>query len=198
MQGHYIKKTAETFGVTEETVVEGIKKVKRPIEMIQGGTDGTKESSFSISRPERLELYALGLLLQGDTKKFYADFLQVVTITFLKHMGVRRVMEQIGSYIKQDVIFVVSEFAQTLPKELLPVLDEAYLWDISTITDDSDLYQKEWNKTLKEVQKSIIRRSMRDVTEAIKSSKVEDAEALQQELVKLTVELTALEKRERS
>ena len=113
-------------------------------------------------------------------------------------MGVRRVMEQIESYSKQDTAFVVSEFAQTLPKELLPVLDEAYLWDISTIAEDPEAYQKEWNKTLKEVQKSIIRRSMRDVTEKIKSSKEEDAQALQQELVKLTVEFTALEKSQRS
>jgi len=198
VQGHYIKKTAEAFGVSEEAVVDGIKKVKRPLEMVRAGIEDTKESSFSISGPERLELYALGLLLQGDTKKLYADFLQVATIMSLKHMGVRRVMEQIDSYIKQDTTFVISEFAQTLPKELLPVLDEAYLWDISTIADDPDLYQKEWSKTLKEVQKSIIRRSMRDVTEEIKSSKSEDTEVLQQELVKLTVAFTALEKRERS
>ena len=198
VQGHYIKKTAEAFGVSEEIIVDGIKKVKRPIEMVRGRTEGTNESSFSISGPERLELYMLGLLLQGDTKKLYADFLQVATIASLKHMGVRRVMEQIESYSKQDTAFVVSEFAQTLPKELLPVLDEAYLWDISAIADDSETYQKEWNKTLKEVQKSIIRRSMRDVTEKIKSSKEEDTQALQQELVKLTVEFTALEKSQRS
>lgn len=198
VQGHYIKKTAEAFGVSEEAVVDGIKKVKRPIEMIRGGTPDTNESSFSISGPERLELYALGLLLQGDTKKLYTDFLQVATIVSLKHMGVRRVMEQLDLYAKQDAAFEVSEFAQTLPKELLPVLDEAYLWDISTIADNPETYQKEWNKTLKEVQKSILRRSMRDVTEKIKSSKEEDTEALQQELVKLTVEFTALEKSQRS
>jgi len=198
VQGHYIKKTAEAFGVSEEAVVDGIKKVKRPIEMVRGGTPDTSESSFSISGPERLELYALGLLLQGDTKKLYTDFLQVATIVSLKHMGVRRVMEQLDLYTKQDAAFEVSEFAQTLPKELLPVLDEAYLWDISTIADNPETYQKEWNKTLKEVQKSILRRSMRDVTEKIKSSKDEDTEALQQELVKLTVEFTALEKSQRS
>lgn len=198
VQGHYIKKTAEVFGVSEEIIVDGIKKVKRPIEMVRGKTEATNESSFSISGPERLELYMLGLLLQGDTKKLYADFLHVATIASLKHMGVRRVMEQIESYSKQDTAFVVSEFAQTLPKELLPVLDEAYLWDISAIADDSETYQKEWNKTLKEVQKSIIRRSMRDVTEKMKSSKEEDTQALQQGLVKLTVEFTALEKSQRS
>lgn len=198
VQGHYIKKTAEAFGVPEETVVEGIKKVKRPLEMVREGTVDTKESSFSISGPERLELYLLGLLLQGDTKKLYADFLQVATIVSLKHMGVRRVIQQLDSYTKQDAVFVVSEFAQTLPKELLPVLDEAYLWDISSIANDPESYQKEWSKTIKEVQKSIIRRSMRDVTEAIKSSKVEDTEVLQHELVKLTGAFTALEKQDQN
>ena len=198
VQGHYIKKTAEAFGVSEETVVDGIKKVKHPIEMVRGGATDTNDSSFSISGPERLEIYLLGLLLQGDTKKLYADFLHVASITSLKHMGVRRVIEQVDSYIKQDTAFVVSEFAQTLPKELLPVLDEAYLWDISSFADNPETYQKEWSKTLKEVQKSIIRRNMRDVTEKIKSSKEEDTEALQQELVKLTVAFTTLEKQDQN
>jgi len=107
-------------------------------------------------------------------------------------------MEQLDSYTKQDTAFVVSEFAQTLPKELLPVLDEAYLWDISSFADNPETYQKEWSKTLKEVQKSIIRRNMRDVTEKIKSSKEEDTEALQQELVKLTVAFTTLEKQDQN
>ena len=194
VQGHYIKKAAVAFDVSEDIIIDGIKKVKRPIEMIRRSVVDIKESNFAISGPERLELYMLGLFLQGDTKKLYADFLHVVVIASLKHMGVRRVMEQIDSYIKQDTVFVVSEFAKTIPKELLPVLDEAYLWDISTIVDDPDAYQKEWNKILKEVQKSIIRRSMRDVTEKIKVSKDEDAGALQQELVKLTEAYTALEK----
>ncbi len=194
VQGHYIKKAAEAFSVSEDIIVDGIKKVKKPIEMIRGSVTDTKESSFAISGPERLELYALGLLLQGDTKKLYADFSSGVTIASLKHMGVRRVMEHIDSYLKQDTAFVVSEFAGTIPKELLPVLDEAYLWDISTIIDDSDAYQKEWNKIFKEVQKSIIRRNMRDVTEKIKLSRDADTGLLQQELVKLTEAYTALEK----
>jgi len=194
VQGHYIKKAAVAFDVPEDVVVDGIKKVKKPIEMIRGSVADTKESSFAISGPERLELYALGLLLQGDTKKLYADFSRGVTTASLKHMGVRRVMEHIDSYLKQDTAFVVSEFAEILPKELLPVLDEAYLWDISTIIDDPDAYQKEWNKILKEVQKSIIRRNMRDVTEKIKLSKDIDTNVLQQELVKLTEAYTALEK----
>jgi len=194
VQGHYIKKAAVAFDVPEDVVVDGIKKVKKPIEMIRGSVADTKESSFAISGPERLELYALGLLLQGDTKKLYADFSRGVTTASLKHMGVRRVMEHIDSYLKQDTAFVVSEFAEILPKELLLVLDEAYLWDISTIIDDPDAYQKEWNKILKEVQKSIIRRNMRDVTEKIKLSKDIDTNVLQQELVKLTEAYTALEK----
>jgi DNA primase len=198
VQGHYIKKTAEAFGVSEETVVDGMKKVKRPLEMVRADAVGPKESSFAISGPERLELYALGLLLQGDTKKLYAELLQVTEIAAVKHMGVRRVLEQIDSYFKQDTDFIVAEFAKTLPKELLPVLDEAYLWDISTISDDLEAHQKEWNKTLKEVQKSIFRRSMRDITEKIKLSKSEDIDVLQQELVKLTVAFTTLEKQERS
>lgn len=198
VQGHYIKKAAGVFGVSEETVVEGIKKVKRPIELIHGKSKNTSESSFTISGPERLELYTLGLLLQGDTKKLYTEFSHIVPISSLKHMGVRRVMELLDAYVKQDAAFIISEFAQTMPKELLPVLDEAYLWDISTIIDDPEGYQKEWNKTLKEVQKSILRRNMRDITEKIKGSSDEDTQSLQQELVKLTVAFTALEKQERS
>ncbi|MFZ2025516.1 MAG: DNA primase [Microgenomates group bacterium] len=195
VQGHYIKKVATELSVSEETIIDGMKKVKPALESfrVSKEPEGKKES-FAISGPERLELYCLGLLLQGDTKTLANEFFSVITPTELKHMGVRRIMEQIKNYGVPDDDFSVIEFAKTLPKELLPVLDEAYLWDLAVHSDKSDLFKKEWLKTLKEVQKAILKRKMRDVTDRMKTASVEDEATIQEDLARLTTEFTMLEK----
>jgi DNA primase len=195
VQGHYIKRVAAELGVSEDTVIDGMKKVKPVLESLRAAdTQEAKKESFAVSGPERLELYCLGLLLQGDTNALSAAFFSAVVPADLKHMGVRRIAEQLQNYGQPEGSFSVVEFAKTLPKELLPVLDEAYLWDLAVHPDNADLFQKEWHKTLKEVQKAILKRKMRDVTDRMKTANAEDETNIQEALARLTTEFTLLEK----
>lgn len=195
VQGHYMKKVAETLGVSEEIIANGVKQAERPpLGIEQGSREEQQAESFAISGPERLELYCLGLMLQGETKKLWVEFSQVIIPQDIKHMGVGRVVEMLTEYVAQYHAFQITDFAHSLPKELLPVLDEAYLWDVSSFIDDPEALEKEWKKILKEVQKSIIRRKMRDMTEQMKKSTEKEQEELQKTLAKLTAAFTKLEK----
>lgn len=195
VQGHYIKKIAAELAVSEDTIIDGMKKVKPALESLQMHTSSEgKKESFAISGPERLELYCLGLLLQGDTKALSNDFFSNVQPGDVKHMGVRRIVEALHLYIEKDGVFSVPDFAKELPKELLPVLDEAYLWDLPVHVEQHELFAKEWSKTVKEVQKSIIKRKMREITDRMRMATEEEGAKIQEELAKITTEYTLLEK----
>ncbi len=195
VQGHYIKKIAAELAVSEDTIIDGMKKVKPALESVNVYKEsGAKKESFAISGPERLELYCLGLLLQGDTKKLSRYFFSAIHPVDLKHMGVRRIVEVLKSYTFPDGAFSVPDFAKSLPKELLPVLDEAYLWDLPVQTEKSELFEKEWGKTVKEVQKTVLKRKMRETTDKMRSASEEEGVKIQEELAQLTTEYTQLEK----
>lgn len=193
VQGHYIKKVASTLGVSEDMVIDGMKKVKTALWQQRSESTEQKES-FAISGPERLEVYCLGLLLQGDTKKLYEEFISVIDMAHIKHMGVRRVIEALSSYISPTTEFHIADFSKTIAGELLPVLDEAYLWDISISLEDSESFKKEWNKTLREVQKGVVKRQMREVTDRMRGATNEEGMQLQESLAQLASEYARLEK----
>lgn len=196
VQGHYIKKVAQTLDVSEEMVIDGMKKVKSPItaEGLSAFSKEQKKESFAISGPERLELYCLGLMLQGETVVLAKTFFETVRILDMKHLGVRRILDELKRYMETHDEFSVQEFAKILPKELLPVLDEAYLWDVASIVENKEIFKKEWQRTLKEVKKAVIKRKMREVTDRLKTADSEEEAAIQEELAKLTGEYAALEK----
>jgi DNA primase len=195
VQGHYVKKVAQALDATEDSIVDGVKKVKQPIGSYRDQLPPQKpQESFAISGPERLELYCLGLLLQGDTKKLFQEFIATIIPADIKHMGVRRILESLSGYLKNEALFEVADFAKTLSKELLPVLDEAYLWDITVSTENSELFSKEWLRTLKEVKKGILKRKMREVSDRIRTTNEKEESETQETLAKLASEYAALEK----
>ena len=195
VQGHYIKKVAEALDVSEETIIDGMKHARTPFGDERLFSDTTKKESFAVSGQERLEVYCLGLLLQGDTKKLFPSFIENIAPESIKHMGVRHIIELLESYLSTHEQFILTDFVKALPKELLPVCDEAYLWDLSSIIEQNDVFQKEWMKKIKEVRGGILKKQMRDVTEQMRGVTEEEKQTqLQEQLVKLTAEYTALEK----
>ena len=54
--------------------------------------------------------------------------------------------------------------SDSLPAELLSTLDEAFLWDIADIASDSELFSREWHRTIREFQKVLARRKMYELT----------------------------------
>jgi len=193
VQGHYVKKLAQLMGVSEEYVDEEMRKIKVPFGN-PSGKDG-KEPVEMVSRQEKIELYTLALLLQGKINTLWEDVKQAIPLEDFSYMPVRQILEKLESYLTDNADFSITLFVKTLPSELISILDKAYLWDVSGITDDEMSYQEEWKKTLRELHRTVIRKKIQDINKEVRT--VEDP-TLQERLSELTRELSVLEKSDKS
>jgi len=193
VQGHYIKKLAQLMGVSEEYVDEEMRKIKVPFGT-PSGKDG-KEPVEIVSRQEKIELYTLALLLQGKTNTLWEDVKQAIPLEDFSSMPVRQILEKLEAYLTDNADFSITLFVKTLPSELIFILDKAYLWDVSGITDDETSYQEEWKKTLRELHRTVIRKKIQDMSSEVRT--IEDP-TLQERLSELTRELSVLEKSDKS
>jgi len=189
VQGHYSKKLAGLLDVSEEHINEEMRKIKVPFGQEQ---EGEKNNAMEkLTRQEKIELYVLALLLQGDTKILRNDLKETVPIADFSYQSVQRIVERLEDYVSLNDEFSISVFVKTLPSELVSILDKAYLWDISEITDDQAAYQEEWKKTLRELKRTIIRSKIQQLNA---KSQTEENPELQEKLSELTRSLSVLEK----
>lgn len=181
VQGHYVRKLADSLGVSEEIVEEGIGKFKSVGESAFRKKENEQGEKSTKSRLENAELYALSLLLQGKTHELFEEFIRELPIRDFQHLPVRRLLENVEKFLEGHRIFLAKDFADLLPHELIPAFDEAFLLDISGFLDDEERFTREWDKAIREVKKMHIRHLMQNTPDMEK-------------LKKLTEELAALEK----
>ena len=186
VQGHYVKKFAGTLDVSEDTVIDGMKKVKVPL--TESMKIERKKEKDTRPHQEIMETYLLALMVQGDTQIFSKAFFAMVHLEEIQSQPLRQVLAALQTYLSEHEVFDAQVFAETLPKELVPILDEAYLWDMSSVVE-RDGYEKEWEKTLYSYKRSTLRERIKQCTVG-----KHDDEETQQAIVKLTEELSRLEK----
>ncbi|MBI4066420.1 DNA primase [Candidatus Gottesmanbacteria bacterium] len=198
VQGHYVKKLATTLGVSEDAINDGMRKlirtqgVGRKVEGI-----GREEPKKGRGREENLELYVLAILLQGKTIELYEEFKETLSPADLTIQPVRQILAHLEQYLKDHSIFLIKDFADRLPKELTPTLDEAFLWDIADLIDDEERWSEQWDKTLRELKRTVLRRQIRELTKQLAVSEELSADkesAIQGQLRDLTTHLKDLEK----
>lgn len=192
VQSHYVKVYADTLGVTEDAVRDGMKKVDRLKTLTKTASSEAKQS---LTRIEKLELYVLALLLQGKPEDLLEDFFETIKLTQISTPSVCQILERLSDHLKSHRIFLIRDFADSLPKELVSTLDTAFLWDISDIVDDDVRFAKEWGKTLTALSAEIVRQEMVKLTKQIKEATDEKVvEELKQKLQAAAAELKELEK----
>lgn len=179
--GHYVRKLADSLGVTQVSVEEGLGKYKSSGSSAFGKKETEQGETSVKSRLENAEVYVLSLLLQGKTQELYEEFIRELPIRDFQYLPVRRLLENVGKFLTSHRIFLAKDFADSLPSELTPSFDEAFLWDISNILDDEIRFARERDKAIREVKKMHIRHLMQSTPDMEK-------------LKKLTEELAALEK----
>ncbi|HCM82819.1 TPA: DNA primase [Patescibacteria group bacterium] len=189
VRGHYVKKLAQLIGVSEEYVDEEMRKVKLPLGTEQDTKE--KETAEVLTRQEKIELYTLALLLQGKSKELWTDLEQAVPISDFSYPPVKRILQELQTYLAKTRDFSISAFVKTLPSELVSVCDQAYLWDVSDSTDTEAKYQEEWKKTVRELKRAIIRKKIADLNQELHAV---DDPTLQERLSELTKELSLVEK----
>ncbi|MBI5620676.1 DNA primase [Candidatus Gottesmanbacteria bacterium] len=165
VRGHYLKKLANALDLSEETIDDALRKALR------AGTTGRnpdRDTSTAAkntrSREENLEMYVLALLVQGKTVDLYEELSELVRIDGFTVPSVRQIISLLGVFINDHRIFLIKDFADSLPKELLPVFDEAFLWDIADLLDDAERMSKEWTKAVIELKRTNIKRRMSELS----------------------------------
>ena len=100
-------------------------------------------------------------------------------------------------HFREHSIFLIKDFADAIPGELGPVLDEAFLWDLADALTDENRFSKQWEKARTEFKRVGLRRRISVLTKELTggSSITSERElAIQQELRALMTTLKTLEK----
>ncbi len=194
VQGHYVRRLAEQLGVAEDVVVEGIRKFRRGVAHSVGSrapVPAPVSSQPDRNRMERLEIYILALLLQGKTIDLLEDLKDTIQPTEFSLPSVKQLLEQLAKFLETHPVFFLKDFADSVPPELVAILDEACLWDLATLTDNEDTYAREWTRSIRELRKLQLKTRIQQLTAALTD---ENDATYQEDLGKLTRELSLLEK----
>ncbi len=185
VQGHYVKKLAQALDLSEEAIDEGLRKQKFPSNR---SVRVASPAASSQTREQKLEVYLLALLFQGKTVELFEELKETVLLGDFVHPPVVQILTHLATFLQGVKVFLMKDFSDSLPPELIPTLDEAFLWDIGDIADNEEEFVKEWTKTLREFRRLTIKQKI-----ALWTKKVQDDEG-QKELAALTQALSLLEK----
>ncbi len=195
VQGHYIRKLSAALATSDETVREGMAKIR-----ISGSLRGKEKESTTeaprLTRVEKAELYVLALLLQGKTSELLPKFLAALPPSAFRSLAVKRIVEHLVQFGATHAMYASKDVAETLPSELVPVFDEAFMWDIALIIDDETRFDAEWHKAISEVRRAQVRQHMEEISKKLRDEQLSSSQhdALQAELKGLVDEFAALEK----
>lgn len=194
VQAHYVKRVARTLDVPEETIIKGVQKLK-PVISFSKETESSERPSGkedrNLTRQEKVERYMASLFFQGSVETLLPSLSSSGIIPDIKTEPVKRIFQVLEDYVKTHTAFRLQEFADALPNELLPTLDLVYLADLEGVVDKPEIFSSEWERTLLDLQRMIIREKIKDISKKLQE---EDSLQLTTELSKLTTELSGLEK----
>jgi DNA primase len=177
VQGHYVKKVAGEIDAKEEDVRE----LMRRSGLGNSAAKSVETKENGITQADKLELYVLALLLQGKTT-------EITPPTDFTSPAIKKIIEHLQIYKKSHPEFLIKNFADSLPKELVPTLDEAFLWDIGELFENDELFAREWTNATRALERVAVKKS---VTALIKENASDEKD---NELRALTDRLKALEK----
>ncbi len=194
--GHYVRELATMLSLSEDSVQDALTKLRssKGRSLTEAAPDLPGEAK--LTRLERAELYLLSLVLQGKTVKLFEDLCIAIPLTNFHYLPVKAITERLGKFLPDHKTFLAKDFADTLPPELLPVFDQAFLWDISSFLEDDERFSREWGKATYEVKRLGLRGRMEDIAAKLHDSTLTNDQysTLQEEMRELTTALSSLEK----
>ncbi len=193
IQSHYIKKVSQQLGVDEQTILSAMKKTRLPV-----GRIPHKDEQTAVQKPERVkpEEYLCSLVFAGDIRVLLPDITRL--LPRISDTSIRRILESLAAWVStvSEAAVDYAEFAKTLPSELISVFDQAYLRDVSDVSEDPDRFRAEWKKVVGEITKQDIYASLREKTARLHDPAIgeTESETIAQEIAQLTAQIQALEK----
>lgn len=186
IKAHYIKKLAETLGVSEDAVNQEVEKKYLPTRQDSEGQ--TQQPVEPQTRQERLEEYLLALVLALGAKM--AATVKRIDARSLSQSSFALVFDKLRQWFTKQTTWEINRFVKTLPEELVAIIDGAYLTDLKQLSGDEAALIKEVDKTLSELNKLAAKARLTQLTRAIKEAMAQKdtvkRKALEAELVETT------------
>jgi len=156
VKAHYTKLLAKKLSLPEDSIYEEMERVekKRELTSLKKTVEKIEKGEVK-SRREQVEEYYLALSLQ-----FYAKIkekLGELKGEYLEVVSIRKIMSKLQEY---KGTWEIKSFAKTLPAELLPMIDETYLKDLSSVSDPG----KEWSKLRREIEELYLKERLKQVS----------------------------------
>ena len=148
VSGHYVRVLAKKLDVSEEMVQESLNRVQKTGRVTPVDVRPELPGQETLTRQERIELYLLALLVQGDPVAKLPTVIADVHVDEFSFPAVQQIVKQLIVWCKTHAQYNPKDFADDVDKALLPVFDEAFLWDIAELLVDEVRYEREWKKAL--------------------------------------------------
>jgi len=161
VQAHYVRKLATKLGVGESVVYEEIGRFNKKQELSHLRSVVNNIEQGAVSRVSELSLYALSLALQNFEK--LNKKIKELDLSWVGTSAVEKIVRAIIAWDKEKL--EIKEFAALLPPELIPTLDQAYLTDLTRVSD----IEKEWEGTVHELEEVYVREQLKEITKTIAS-----------------------------
>ena len=195
VQAHYIEKVARKLGVPRDAVADQTRKTKAV------ATTGTPKIAIPTKpkiqpRRELLEERLLALAFQSDPKiiserKIFSLCAAPLTM---------RIAEEYGQYAKGKKEFDQSDFAASLPKELVQGFADMILEDVQSIIEKPQIFKKEQDLVIRELNSLKIKDELAALGEEIREYEEKDEKGklrkAEEKFSKLSEKLTSLEENE--
>ena len=181
VRAHYITELAKRLGVPEESIYSEIERANKKKELNNLKATVASIEKRQVSRREEVEQYALSLALQ-----FYPDLkeeLTKVSEEWLVAPAVAKIFDKLKRWDpKQDL--KIQTLTQTLPSELMSMMDSVYLRDLTALKDP----RKEWESVTTELRELYVRAELKKLAVEIAEAerKGEGIEALQARFASLS------------
>ncbi len=202
---HYIEKLAALLMIRDDVVRKEMdnfsKRASQSITVISNPTKNDSKKLTSESKtPDRrklLEEYVISLLLHIPSDHTYIPNFPETLLTQeeIKQIYVLLVIF-LDSISFKGQAFKISQFTQTLPPELIEIVDRLYLVEIDEKLSISQYWQKELDIVVSELKKMLIKASLEKLSLQIKNAqefnKEESLEVLNKRFRDLSVKLRTL------
>ena len=181
----YVKRLAERLGVSEESIILQMEKVKDRF------LSGAKKETTSQQKKERrdlLEEYLLSLIFQAKKTELLLE--EEWVSLFVLPIN-KRIIEALRKFLSEKKKFSSKFFFRELPAELKEAFDHFYLTDFGEQIEDEEWVEKE----LKKIQKHLRIMATREELErlSLELRKRGEDEKIAEQISKLTRELKELE-----
>lgn len=172
IRAHYARKLAQVLKVPEDSIYSEIERIGKKRELIFLKDTVAKIEKGVVRRVDELSLHLLALLLQ-NFEKLRAKIGEVES-EWISIPAVSKIIEKLSVWGEHK--FAIGELASMLPTELMSVLDQAYLRDLSGVVE----IEKEWDNSRREIEELYVREQLKEIAKMIGKSEEGDQSSMEQ------------------